>query len=474
MDVKIYNAQDAKFLLDQFNENNVTFEQKTYSGLISPCSALINSEAAEKINSDATLIWEWAETAQRIYANLIANDPQNPLVKALEKNLTNVALYQQRQSALRGDLPKFGRIDSIALEPNQKIAEIQWKGGGAAFMAQIQRIYNERYQQEGEVQFGDLVKGLSKLYTENQTKKEPTVLIVTSSFWKKTEDLLATQLKIDGINLIATPIKGIAKKLKVENGMVYIEHDLKKYKLDYIYLDRLSERLPNELLEKVIFAYESKNVILDPPPSYLYNQKITLALPFQEEYRNYFSEGIRSILIPTALMSNNNPDLSSIIPFITHSKAYLLGEIKTWEDLIKLPVALRNQLVLKYASTDKFNSCGGHRVIRLKCSNSILEKTLETILNDINNNEPWIIQPYINETWDVPFAHPESCDNIEIMKAHARLNIYCANINGIKEVIGSIATFSPLWKVAGKTASYDENGHLNGSSFTDIRLVKKL
>lgn len=470
MNIQEYPHHYTSIILEKFAESNLKFDQDSYSCLVTPSFASISSDAVAQLNADIKYVWEWLKSTLHIYNDELDNNPDSPLVQALEWGLNDYSIALQRSSARNMELPKLGRLDSVILEPRQQIAEVQWKGGGEGFISEILNSLNKIFIDSKTEQFGNLSKGLENVFRETKTE-EIVVLNTGRSLWMQTELNLSKELGERGVKFFSLPPNEVADHIQVQNGKVYLTMEGVTEKLDYIYLDRLSEALPEELLVKVIDSYREGNLFLDPPPSYIFNQKISLALPFMKQYKKYYSDEIRRIFIPSVLITNDKPDLTPIIPYIKHTKAELLAEVNNWDDLAILPKKIRGNLVIKCASSHKYNNHGGHGVFRLWGSKVVAEKTLTEVLDNVRRgNEPWIIQPYIDETWKVPFAHPLHVNQIQYYDAHARFGIYCGIINDMPQVIGSIATFSPFWKVAGKTAGFDENGKLKGSAFTDIRV----
>ncbi|MEK7590847.1 MAG: hypothetical protein AAB489_01415 [Patescibacteria group bacterium] len=473
MNIHSWPIGSAERILEALNEEGIRYDQPMYSALISPSSAIISKQCAAKIEHDIRTIWEWSRQSAALYAELIERrDEHSELVQACEWGLTPDAVALQRESSRLGEEPGIGRIDAVKVEGDQQIAEIQWKGGGEGFIAAIDEQYRHLFpQREDQSHFGHLAERWADAFRSTESEDEVCVLNTGRSVWMDSEQWLAKKLAPRGITMVSLPPSRVAESLIVDNDRVLVNTGKGFRKLDYLYLDRLTEVIPPELLQKIIGVSRDGRLRIDPPPSYLFNEKVPLALPFTDEYRRGFSGRIREILIPSALMHDGKPDLSAVASSLDHPGSSVLSEMNQWEDLLKVPRSLREQLVFKCASAHKTDNHGGHGVWRLWGSTSVAGKVLNEVLSRVRGkHEPWIVQKYVQETFTVPFAHPEYTEEIQTRTAHARFGIYCSMQRNRPLLLGGIATFSPFWKVAGKAASRDKDGRLNGSAFTDIRV----
>ena len=455
--------------LKALNQSGCIYEGNSYSGLLSPSSVIISRSQAEKIRRDIEEIFQWARTSQIIYEDLYKS--RSSLVTSFEFGLNKMDIYFQRLSAQNQYIPTIGRIDAITLKQN--VAEIQWKGGGEGFMTAIDLACKTMHPLSvNETSLADFITNWMMAFSNGTKKNNIYVLNTGRGNWQKGEKLLTDKLKEKGVFLFFSQTSDIEGKIIISNDNVYFRTENGMKKLDFIYLDRLSEVLSPEKLYQIFKCVAEGNVHIDPPLSYLWNQKITMALPFLEEFKDRFSMQIRDILIPTALIINGQElDLAPFIDKMNQNNAEILLKIKTLDQLLELPRNLREDLVVKCASANKYYCYGGHGVYRLWGSTKgQAQKIIDFIKERVAKGEPWIIQPYINQTWEIPFVHPDNLQEIYRLKAHARFGIYCSQNEQKSKLIGGIATFSPFWKVAGKTAGRDGKGQLIGSAFTDIRI----
>lgn len=465
----------GKRIIDELNGQDLSYDRSQYSGLITPASVVLEAGTSQRLHNDIPVVWDWFRQWRAIYRELLeGDDGTNEILQASEWGLDPTALEFQRESTRREEDPLLGRIDSVSLGVRQQIAEVQWKGGGEGFIAAIDATYRRLFPLEGGTEsLGNLADNWGRVLRSANSQSEGPVHILNTgrNLWKEGEGFLAQELASQGVQWSFLPPEEVASHLRLQDGRVYLQIEGGLHPLDFIYLDRLSEVIPQEMMAELCRIALDGNIRIDPPSSYLFNQKIGLALPFMTEYKERFSDRIREILIPSVLVLGDEPDCTPIIPALSHSKRDLVGDLRTWDDLLKLPRSLREQLVFKCASTHQHDNHGGHGVWRLWGSESVAKRSLDEILNRARvQKEPWILQPYVNTTWDVPFVHPEKPEEVQRIQAHARFGIYCGHSEETPYLLGGIATFSPFWKVAGKTAGHDKDGKLTGSAFTDIRI----
>lgn len=460
-------------IIETFNERGISYDAPQYSGLVMPASVVLTNDVAQQIRDDISEIWTWIHQWISVYRDLLHGaDKSNSVLVATEWGLSADALEFQRLSTELGEEPSVGRIDSVTLETRQKIAEVQWKGGGEGFIAAIDHTYRHLFPlREGQWPLGELAHNWRHVFRRKAGRDVIHVLNTGRSIWRKGEQFLADELEPFGIKLLFLSPDGIPSALRIQDEKVCVEIDGELYPVDFIYLDRLSEAVSPETLTKLCRLALDGKVKIEPPPSYIFNQKIGLALPFMPDYRNLFSDQIREILIPSVLVTDDKPNCNPLINSISHPKRDLLGDLQSWDDILRLPRSLRECLIFKCASADQEYNHGGHGVWQIGGSTEVAKRNLERILNRVKTlKEPWIVQPYIHETRDVPVAHPDTPDVTQRINAHARFGIYCGYQNQTSFLLGGIANFGSYWKVAGKKASYDEHGHLTGSAFTDIRV----
>jgi len=92
-------------------------------------------------------------------------------------------------------------------------------------------------------------------------------------------------------------------------------------------------------------------------------QKVALALPFMAEFADRFTDDVRTVLIPSALvLPGQPPELEAVAAAVGGTAAARLRAVECWEDLPRLPRGVRERLVVKCASADPATSSRGRGV----------------------------------------------------------------------------------------------------------------
>jgi hypothetical protein len=89
----------------------------------------------------------------------------------------------------------------------------------------------------------------------------------------------------------------------------------------------------------------------------------------------------------------------------------------------------------------------------------------------VTENEPWIVQQYVHQTYPISMCHPDAIDNVQQVAAHARFMVFGARFNGQEPTImGGLGNYGAHWKVSGRSPGIDDRGNLLGTAFNDIRV----
>ena len=446
------------------------YEGEKYSGLVCPCTASVAGRDVPRLAREISAIWQWNRVWHDLYAEAAASsDRIDGVLGYTDYGLTPKALaVQRRPSVLRRD-PRVGRVDSVALAPHQAVAEVQWKGGGEGFAAGVQGAYLSAIPCGAgtEPLGGILTDTWAEFYRGYASGGSPFVINSTRHTWERSEQYLIDALAPLGVDLAFIPRQRIGKHLTVRDHRVYADWGGAPRRVDYLSLDRISEALPDELFSQVIDAYEQGQVHIEPPPTYLYSQKIGYALPWHPRYRDAFGDEVRSVLIPSVCLNDGPASLRLLASSIEHPRRELLCAIGSWDDVQALPDGLRRRIVVKCGSINGQLNHGGRGVWRLGSA-----ATLANVLRRIERGEPWIAQPYVDQTWKVPLSAPAGgAPSIE--SCHARFCLYAsldhAHADPSPRLLGAVVTLSTFWKSAGKSASIDDQGRIHGSAFLDLR-----
>lgn len=468
------DAAQNEELLTAFSRNHLRFDGTPFAGLVSPSSTLISEECRREVTAHVRAVAAWHAGVQRIYADLLTTgDEQHPLLRMMEWGLDEYAVRLQRASALREDRPTLGRLDCVRLGGAHAISEVQWKGAGEGWLASIDRSYREIFPlAAGERPFGDLVEAWARVFP-----RDGCSINTGRAVWADAEVFLNGELRQRGVRVVFSPAREISNAVELDGSTLRVRGiDAPNDALRYLFLDRLTEVLGANVLDPLVEAYVDGTVALDPPPSYLYNQKLPQALPFSSEHRSHFPDSVREAFIPSVLITDAPPALEPIAAQLDGDGARV-AEISSWDELPSLPAAIREKIVVKCGSSHQFDNHGGHGVFRLGGTEEAARTILDRVLARVAEGEPWIVQPFMGARWDVPIAHPSRPFKMREASLYAKFGVYFrlpARAGGEQpEVLGGVASLGTSWKVSGASGTpsrIDEGGSLVGAFRHDIRV----
>ena len=131
----------------------------------------------------------------------------------------------------------------------------------------------------------------------------------------------------------------------------------------------------------VLAAALTGDIIIDPLPCLLFDQKLMSVFPFHSKLRSLYGDDVRNIMPQTALLEKDkhgNP-----LPVYLGEKCLSIHEILTMSNS-------QRDFVLKYAGTDPWLRFGGHGVYRLKGLSH--ERCKKLFAEALRSNDPWILQ----------------------------------------------------------------------------------
>jgi hypothetical protein len=464
------HERSPRALLDALNATSTWFGAGPYSGLVTPSSAVLSGAERADVVRGLAAAWEWLSGWQSLYRQLWTTEPGHPLVKACEWSLTPVQRAAQRGAALRAELPQVARLDAVTVEPNLQIAEVQWKGGGESFLAGVDAAFRAHFPlADGETPLGDLTAEWAAYYAHLTGRADGAALSVARDEWMASDRAFARAFAARGLRVrVATPAE-LAAGLSVRNGRVrYADRDGDD-RVGLLRCERLPDAVASGLLAELTACRDAGTVVLDPPLTYLCSQKVGMALPFTAPFAAYFSDRVRRVLIPTVLIQDP-PDCAVLAGPLAPHGGSALAELTRWEDVPRLPRGLRRRLVVKCGSANRSWNQGGRGVWKLGGTGGYDERTWKTVLERVRSGrEPWLLQPYVRQTWPVDLSHPVAVDDARRVDGHARLLFYGRRTGDTVELMGGAANFSALWKVSGKDAGWD-GPRLTGSAFADVRM----
>ncbi|WP_436528425.1 hypothetical protein [Actinoplanes sp. HUAS TT8] len=462
-------------LIAEFGRNHLRYDGAPFAGLLSPTSTLIPAAARTRLYGDARAIDGWYEGLLDLYLELLnTHGSDHDLIRALEWCLDDDMRRLQRESAARRDRPRIARLDCVDLGSDHFVTEVQWKGAGEGWLAAIDRSYRTVFPiEDGHRPFGDLVASWAGVFTGAGCSVN-----TGRRGWGDAEQFLNTEVAALGTTLTWSDFDDITKILRVDGDRILVDAGDRSEPLNHLFLDRLTEVMPTNLIDALVTAATAGTIVLDTPPSYLFNQKVPLALPFTPGYEHYFPDDIRKTLIPTILLDPGQPDLARLSPFLRHDDRDAAAHADSWDDVVNLPEPVRSLIVLKCGSIDQYHNHGGQGVFRLDGSPEQATATLKTVLDRaITHNEPWVIQPYLGHQWQVPATVMSRPDELTPLDLHAKFGVYLhlhRNRGVTPRILGGVASLGTTWKVSGasKTPAYiSADGTWHGAFRHDIRVT---
>jgi hypothetical protein len=474
--VKIISHRDDHnpALIAEFQCNQLRYDGAPFAGLLSPTSTLIPARAAARLGADADAVDRWYEGLLDLYLDLLdAHDDGNDLLRQLEWDLDPDMRRLQRDSARRRDRPRIGRLDCVDLGSDNFVTEVQWKGAGEGWLAAIDRSYRTVFPLAARHRpFGDLVQAWAGVFAGDGCSVN-----TGRRGWGDAEQFLTSELARLGTRLAWSDFDKITTMVRRDGDQIVVDHDGRTDPLHHLFLDRLTEVMPVDLIDALATAAAAGRIVLDTPPSYLFNQKLPLALPFTPGYEQYFPDAIRTTLIPTIVLDPGDPDLGVLAPYLRHDDRDAVAGLDSWDDVVNLPEDLRGLLVLKCGSIDQFRNHGGQGVHRLDGTPEQAAATLKLVLDRaVPLGEPWVIQPYLGHRWKVPATLMSRPDEMTTLDLHAKFGVYLhlsEQAGPPPQVLGGVASLGTTWKVSGASktpASIDDAGVWHGAFRHDIRV----
>ena len=160
------------------------------------------------------------------------------------------------------------------------------------------------------------------------------------------------------------------------------------------------------LFSRRLFWCAKGELKFDLPPLVLFDQKITLALPFHERTRDRFSDEIREILVHTSIAQEDG--------FFDEN-----GQWRSFDTFSTLPLEER-RYVFKYAGFDTSENWGSRGV---RCgTDDDFRQELKRIRISIGRNRPWIIQPEISHMANVLVCNRNEIDQVKSEERYIKLS----------------------------------------------------
>lgn len=358
----------------QFNNNlpsSVGFTQLVATNPL----VLSSSESTRKRN---VVIREFQDGCLRLLKSALADNDKEILKWLINDTPESMGeTYLRQLPDVFWKPPVFFRTDESALG---KILEIQCPGSSWGELELLYNFYKRvgvviHINQPAQEFTNQLVK-----YLNLDKGKSPLVYYLTDN----ASIPIGVRYFISQTRMTTPPIKywGIDQYPAIETtdeSGKHVKKQLKAIDSDFVRTHYYLELFGECDFNHRVYIDKRENCY-DLPPMSLFDQKAILALPFWDKTKQYFSEGIRDILVYTAPLIDDNIRLES-------------GEIMTIDEFAALPQSQR-KYYLKYAGTDGSVNWGSRSVTSIEKvgREKLAELLKEKVLDYKNNSRPWILQ----------------------------------------------------------------------------------
>lgn len=466
-----FNDKLSDELLNLFVDKELIYgDGQNYGAFISPSVTIFNQGLVDRINADLEEIWKLYEILNELYIKSIDGDAPSWIHLSVECGLTNDEIKIQRLIAKEKLQPKFCRLDYIELEPQRKIAEVQWKSGGLGLFSGIQNIYSRVVSLPNAYREKKIVNGIHRLISASIPSSSNVTINCVRLPWMSSENYLRDIL-LPSSEYFPISLKNLYLNVGKYDGKYYLTQNGKKYEIGFGYGLGYWTRFADNLYEFATDILDGK-LWIESPLNSLYRQKWGLAMPFMPSYKNLFSERLREIIPPSVLLHGNNVNFDPILEY--SPKFTVLESVTRVSQLADLPLSIRKSMILKCGGGIELNS-RGKGVFRLGSTRKKDKEVLAFVQNRIARlNEPWIVQEYIKSKTDIFLSMPNLPLKFKELSTHTRFMLFGINEGrGQVEFVGGLGNYGIHWKVAGRhPKSSDETGKLvTGSSFNDIRIL---
>ncbi|VVB68420.1 Uncharacterised protein [Candidatus Norongarragalina meridionalis] len=475
MDIGHYDKNVLTKLYNFFVENNLIYGMGTeYNSLLTPSSTLLEVAEVNEISNDLKELWKLYSTWNTLYLKSVAGEAPPWIREYSEYGMAPEEIEASRLCSAGGLEPRLCRVDYVCLGSKRSIAEIQWKTGGPGLFFGISDAYSKAIPSDAKNEYlGMPTESFYNVIVQAGNNNQTVAVNLVRDVWLNGEAYLERAYRDRGLTYIPIERRESHRRIIERNNVYFaIDDKNKSHEIDFINGQGFTQFLPKKRLIGLAQATLEGKIWIETPLNYIYRQKWGLSLPFVKEYRALFSDRLRDIIIPTALLSDSHLDLSLISANLEHPLRDELLDVQSIARLADLPTSLRKALVLKCgAGTGEFYS-DGKGVFRLSGSRSSALRILEFIEGRIKiRGEPWIIQPFIDSTHSIPVSLPWALNNTKPIEAHARIMIFGGRL-GTKdpEIIGGLGNYGRHWKVSGRSPGVDEQGNICGTAFNDIRV----
>lgn len=439
---------------------------------VAPGSVILDAAERRQLAEDLRLLWDLYAQCTALYVASLDGHAPAWIHAVAESQLNPIEVRVQRRVARHGLRPRMCCVDYVNLGGSRKIAEVQWHSGGPGLMFGLQAACAEVAPlANGEERLGDPIDRFRALIAGPASARVAAVNDIRPA-WMNGERYLQRKYAASNISYHVVDRSRFISEIKERNGEFFHSDAPEPVGFFYFHwIPESSNTAQERLFERLADASLDGATWIESPLDFTYRAKWPLAMPFHSSFRHLFSDELRRILIPSVLLTDCELEVGQILPLLRSAspQAYRLRRL---DDFLSLGVSLRRGFVLKCAAGGGQFRSKGKGVFRLTGGRKGVVETLSFVESRMLRAEPWLLQEYVDETFEVPFG---CADSFSTKRMHGRFMIYGARTEaGSHDVFGGLANFSRSWKVSGKSTTYDNVDGGGGTAFMDIRLQRDL
>jgi len=199
--------------------------------------------------------------------------------------------------------------------------------------------------------------------------------------------------------------------------------------------DLLSYKGGSELVQ----SWLNGQLVLEPGPSLLFDQKLAILFPFHPLLREFYPDSVRQLFPETYLVARD-------------SRLVFDGKPLSLDELSNLSGSKR-QFILKYAGAKKGLRAGGKAVYNLSERNhQKVQELLAMALQDgESHRSPWLIQKRVRQKYPIVFLD-HVAEEIREAQYYALFRPMCSFLpDEPSEIVALTALFRKDWKVHGSS-----------------------
>lgn len=199
--------------------------------------------------------------------------------------------------------------------------------------------------------------------------------------------------------------------------------------------DLLSYQGGSELIQ----SWLDRQLVLEPGPSLLFDQKIAILFPFHPLLKEFYPDSVRQLFPETYLVAKD-------------SRLVFDGKPLSLDELSSLSGSKR-QFILKYAGAKKGLRAGGKAVYNLSdCNHQKVRELLAMALQDWEkHHSPWLIQKRVQQKYPIVFLD-HIAEEIREAQFYALFRpMYSFLPDEPPQIVALTALFRKDWKVHGSS-----------------------